>query len=200
MSFKACALVHCLNSSFLSHQNGWPKGVLWGRISRELSSPSFIPLRVFLCLMVHFSGWKSLFASSATGGQWRGHCAPPRSPCSPSALGGEGRTGWAENSSQFVFGAKGSPSRVTARLRHWKLHPWASSIHGFKDQRRKWTRKFCFGLEVVARKDGRSKLKGIKPPVQCCGVSNNTFGDLRGRRKEMLEVSKLKKLTALKNS
>lgn len=45
-------------------------------------------------------------------------------------------------------------------------------------------------MEVVTRKYGRSKLKGIKPSVQCCGVANNTFSDLRGRRKEMLEVSK----------
>lgn len=59
-------------------------------------------------------------------------------------------------------------------------------------------------MEVVARKYGRSKLKGIKPVGQCwgregtkAGVSNNTFSGLRGRRKEMLEVSKLR-LTALK--
>lgn len=29
--------------------------------------------------------------------------------------GGEGRTGWAENGSQFVFGTKGGPSRVVAQ-------------------------------------------------------------------------------------
>lgn len=63
-----------------------------------------------------------------------------------------------------------------------------------------------FGLEGVARKYGRSKLKGAKAAGRCCGregvkadVSNNTFTGLRGRRKEMLQVSKLK-LTALKNS